>query len=186
MKTTILVSLHPEESQYIDLMKTMIDINKMRNSIAEHAFEKKLFNRVKLASSCKKQVRASVRVVEQHFQRAVSDVVREYTDNKGLEKVTFDKLEPIGYDRHSIHYYEDGTASIWTNTPRVDFPRTKIKYSLDVPSYFKYIVCSGELIFIQDENEPEGIGRFVILQKVDVPYKIMIKDIKGKLQLQEA
>lgn len=208
MLTTTIIRLNPSESQYLDLMKTLIDANNMRNAISDYAWERKVFVQRHLEKETKKYfsffkpreddydeetpvaapaqeephltcngvVHKRYATIYQQFQHAITAVAARYSRLKKKSKAVFEKLEPLHYNKHSLLYYKEH-ISIWTVAGRLKIP---VEY--ENSRLRKYFCKHAELIFVQDPEEAEGVGQFMLVQITEMSYKTVSENLAAKFK----
>jgi predicted transposase len=121
MKQTILVKLVPDETQFAELKDTMQHFNEACNSIAETAFQTKVFNNWQLHHIVYRQIREQFKLSSQMTVRAISKVADTYKRDK-TAKPTFDLHGAVVYDQRILSWKGLEYVSILTLKGRQKIP----------------------------------------------------------------
>jgi len=118
MLVTLKIKLLTDSEQHAKLLETMRVFNEACNFISQLAFEKKIFNKVKLQQECYYEVREKFRLSSQFVIRAISKVTESYKTNKKTLH-TFNSTGAIIYDQRLLSYKGLEYASLLTMDGRI-------------------------------------------------------------------
>ena len=121
MKQTIFVKLVPDEAQFAELNQTIQHFNEACNSIAETAFQTKVFNNWQLHHLVYRKIRAQFKLSSQMAVRAISKVADVYKRDKTI-KPTFDLYGAVVYDPRILSWKGLEYVSILTLEGRQKIP----------------------------------------------------------------
>lgn len=121
MLCTLKVKLLTDSEQHAKLLETMRVFNEACNFISQLAFEKKIFNKVKLQQECYYEVREKFVLSSQFVIRAISKVTESYKANKKTLH-TFKPTGAIVYDQRLLSYKGLENASLLTMEGRILIP----------------------------------------------------------------
>lgn len=121
MLLTLKVKLLADQEQQSKLLETMRVFNEACNFISLLAFEKKIFNKVKLQQECYYEVREKFNLSAQFVIRAISKVTESYKGNKKTLH-TFRPTGAIVYDQRLLSFKGLEHASILTMDGRIKIP----------------------------------------------------------------
>lgn len=121
MLLTLKIKLLTDSEQHSQLIDTMRVFNEACNFISQLAFEKKIFNKVKLQQECYYEVRDKFKLSAQFVIRAISKVTESYKANK-KSLHTFKPTGAIVYDQRLLSFKRLEYASILTIAGRILVP----------------------------------------------------------------
>ncbi|MCJ7632273.1 transposase [Candidatus Bathyarchaeota archaeon] len=121
MKQTILIKLVPNETQFAELKETMQQFNEACNTVADTAFQRRVFNNWQLQHLIYRQIREQFHLSSQMAVRAISKVADSYKRDK-TTKPTFDLNGAMVYDQRILSWKGLEYVSILTLRGRQKIP----------------------------------------------------------------
>lgn len=171
MFVTLKIKLLLDSNQKSKLLETMRVFNDACNFISHLAFEKKIFNKVKLQQECYYEVRDKFKLSAQFVIRAISKVTESYKANKKTLH-TFKSTGAIIYDQRLLSFKGLEHASLLTMDGRILVPMIFGEYQKGVVDG-RRIRGQADLVLVD--------GIFYLLVVVELPdgSPINIKDFLG-------
>lgn len=165
MKLTLQIKLLPDELQAKILEATLREVNRVCDEISQTAWEKNVFNQVKLHHLVYHRIKQSSRLSAQAIVRAIAKVSDAYKfDRKTLRR--FKPLGSIAYDSRILSYnIKAGTVSIWAINGRIK----------GLP-----FVCHNEKLLPYIKGEADLVtkkGKWYLFQTVEVPEE-KVRDVE--------
>lgn len=154
MKLTLKIKLLPSTEQAVLLLETIKEANAVCNTISDVAWEKRIFNNIKLHHACYHVCRQQSVLSSQMLVRSIAKVSLSYMVNKSV-KHAFNPLGGITYDDRIMTYKPNNMVSLWCLGGR-----QKMSFVCHNPKYLPYIKGEADLVY---KN-----GKFYLFQTVDI------------------
>ena len=159
MKLTLKIKLLPTDEQLNLLLDTMKEANTVCDAISNVAWEKRIFNNVKLHHEIYHSYKAIFNLSSQMLIRQIAKVANAYKLDKKTKR-TFKPLATIAYDSRIMTYKPNNVVSLWCIGGR-----QKINFVCHNPNYIPYIKGEADLLCKK--------GKFYLFQSVDIPEEDM-------------